>query len=87
MDTAEILRKVRQIEIQTNKLVSETFAGEYLSTFKGQGIEFAEVRKYVPGDDVRSHAPASPLSKNLTKPANLPYLSRVMCLARNNSAR
>ena len=54
MDTADILKKVRQIEIQTGKLVEETFAGEYLSAFKGQGIEFAEVREYTPGDDVRS---------------------------------
>ncbi len=54
MDTADILKKVRQIEIQTGKLVEETFAGEYLSAFKGQGIEFAEVREYIPGDDVRS---------------------------------
>lgn len=54
MDTAEILKRVRRIEIETGKLVKETFAGEYLSIFKGQGIEFAEVRQYIPGDDVRS---------------------------------
>ena len=54
MDTAEILKRVRHIEIETGKLVKETFAGEYLSVFKGQGIEFAEVRQYVPGDDIRS---------------------------------
>lgn len=54
MDTAEILKRVRRIEIETGKLVAETFAGEYLSVFKGQGIEFAEVRQYVPGDDIRS---------------------------------
>ena len=54
MDTAEILKRVRRIEIETGKLVKETFAGEYLSVFKGQGIEFAEVRQYIPGDDVRS---------------------------------
>ena len=54
MDTAEILKRVRHIEIETGKLVKETFAGEYLSIFKGQGIEFAEVRQYIPGDDVRS---------------------------------
>ena len=51
MDTAEILKRVRHIEIETGKLVKETFAGEYLSIFKGQGIEFAEVRQYIPGDD------------------------------------
>lgn len=54
MDTSEILKRVRRIEIETGKLVKETFAGEYLSIFKGQGIEFAEVRQYVPGDDIRS---------------------------------
>lgn len=54
MDTAEILKRVRHIEIETGKLVKETFAGEYLSIFKGQGIEFAEVRQYIPGDDIRS---------------------------------
>lgn len=54
MNTAEILKKVRQIEIQTGRLVSETFAGEYQSVFKGQGMEFSEVREYVPGDDIRS---------------------------------
>lgn len=54
MNTAEILKKVRQIEIKTGRIVSETFAGEYHSIFKGRGIEFSEVREYVPGDDVRS---------------------------------
>ncbi|MGB2579722.1 hypothetical protein AAIR98_001641 [Elusimicrobium simillimum] len=54
MDTFEILKKVRQVEIKTGRLVAETFAGEYLSVFKGVGMEFAEVREYVPGDDVRS---------------------------------
>ncbi|MDR1123211.1 MAG: DUF58 domain-containing protein [Elusimicrobiota bacterium] len=54
MQTSDILKRVRRIEIETGKLVSETFAGEYLSVFKGQGIEFAEVRQYIAGDDVRS---------------------------------
>ncbi len=54
MQTADILKRVRRIEIETGKLVAETFAGEYLSVFKGQGIEFAEVRRYIPGDDIRS---------------------------------
>ena len=70
MDTAEILKKVRQIEIQTNKLVSETFAGEYLSAFKGQGIEFAEVREYTPGDDVRS------IDWNVTARTGIPYIKK-----------
>ncbi|MBP5617224.1 MAG: DUF58 domain-containing protein [Elusimicrobiaceae bacterium] len=70
MDTAEILKKVRQIEIQTDRLVSETFAGEYLSTFKGQGIEFAEVREYIPGDDVRS------IDWNVTARTGVPYIKK-----------
>lgn len=54
MDNAELLKRVRRIEIVTGKLVSETFAGEYQSVFKGLGMEFAEVREYVPGDEVRT---------------------------------
>lgn len=70
MDTAEILKKVRQIEIQTNKLVSETFAGEYLSAFKGQGIEFAEVREYTSGDDVRA------IDWNVTARTGVPFIKK-----------
>ena len=70
MDTAEILKKVRQIEIRTDRLVSETFAGDYLSTFKGQGIEFAEVREYIPGDDVRS------IDWNVTARTGMPYIKK-----------
>jgi uncharacterized protein (DUF58 family) len=51
---AEILRKVRRIEITTRSLVQNIFAGEYKSVFKGRGMEFDEVREYLPGDDVRS---------------------------------
>ncbi len=49
----EILEKVRRIEISTNRLVTDVFAGEYHSVFKGQGIEFDEVREYTHGDDIR----------------------------------
>ena len=52
--TREILRKVRQIEIRSNRLVSEALAGSYHSAFKGQGIDFEEVREYQAGDEVRS---------------------------------
>lgn len=48
--TREILRKVRQIEISSNRLVSEALAGSYHSAFKGQGIDFEEVREYQPGE-------------------------------------
>lgn len=50
----DILSKVRQIEIRTNRLVTESLAGEYHSVFKGRGMNFDEVREYVPGDDVRA---------------------------------
>lgn len=54
MNTQDIIKKVRNIEIRTGKLVSESFAGQYLSVFKGKGVEFAEVREYVVGDDIRT---------------------------------
>ena len=50
----EILDKVHRIEIQAGRLVDDLFAGEYHSVFKGHGMEFAEVREYQPGDDVRT---------------------------------
>jgi len=50
----EVLRKVRQIEIRTRHLVTDVFGGEYHSAFKGMGMEFAEVRAYTPGDDIRT---------------------------------
>src|SRR5260370_30388675 len=50
----EILKKIRQIEIRTNRLVSETLAGQYHSVFKGQGMNFDEVREYQPGDEGRA---------------------------------
>ncbi len=54
MDTREILKKVRQIEIKTRGVVNQIFSGEYHSVFKGRGIEFSEVREYQYGDDIRS---------------------------------
>ncbi len=51
---ADIIKKIRQIEIRTSRIVSDVFAGQYQSVFKGQGMEFHEVREYVPGDDVRT---------------------------------
>lgn len=53
MDTKELLKKVRQLEISIRGIVNEVFAGEYHSVFKGRGMEFAEVREYQPGDDIR----------------------------------
>ncbi len=70
MNTSEILRKVREIEIKTGRLVSETFAGQYQSLFKGRGIEFSEVREYVPGDDVRA------IDWNVTARAQKPFIKQ-----------
>ncbi len=54
MLTAEMLAKVRRIQIRTTKLVNDILAGRYESVFRGQGVEFKEVREYVPGDDIRN---------------------------------
>lgn len=54
MNAAEILRRVRRLEITTRRLVEESLAGSYHSVFRGRGMEFAEVREYEPGDDVRT---------------------------------
>ena len=54
METSEILKRVRQIEIKTRGLSNNIFAGEYHSAFKGRGMTFSEVREYQFGDDVRA---------------------------------
>ncbi len=53
MTTAEIIRKVRELEIKSKKLTAHLFTGEYHSAFKGRGMHFKEVREYQPGDDIR----------------------------------
>ncbi len=68
MDTSEILKKVRRIEIKTRGLSKNIFAGEYHSAFKGRGMAFSEVREYQFGDDVRS------IDWNVTARFNHPYL-------------
>lgn len=52
--TKDILKKVRQVEVRTHRLVNDSLAGNYHSVFKGSGMNFEEVRAYVPGDDIRS---------------------------------
>merc|ERR1711964_482513 len=52
--TQEILKKIHRIEVSTRRLVNNVFAGEYQSTFRGQGMEFDEVREYQPGDEIRA---------------------------------
>jgi uncharacterized protein (DUF58 family) len=66
----EILKRVRRIEIRTKKLVNDLFSGEYHSTFKGQGMEFEEVRLYEPGDDVRL------IDWNVTARTGFPYIKK-----------
>ncbi|MBN2573875.1 MAG: DUF58 domain-containing protein, partial [Deltaproteobacteria bacterium] len=53
MLTRELLKKIRKIEIVTERLVRDRMAGQYHSVFKGAGIAFSEVRQYIPGDDIR----------------------------------
>ena len=50
----EILQRVGEIQVRTGRQVADVLAGEYVSVFKGRGIEFDEVRPYIPGDDVRT---------------------------------
>jgi uncharacterized protein (DUF58 family) len=66
----EVLKKVRRIEIRTKKLVNDLFSGEYHSTFKGQGMEFEEVRQYEPGDDIRL------IDWNVTARTGYPYIKK-----------
>jgi len=66
----EILKKIRQIEIRTNRLVTETLAGQYHSVFRGQGMNFEEVREYQPGDEVRA------IDWNVTARMNHPFVKR-----------
>ncbi|MEO6883873.1 MAG: DUF58 domain-containing protein [Bacteroidia bacterium] len=54
METSELLKKVRKIEIKTRGLSNQIFSGEYHSAFKGRGMAFSEVREYQPGDDIRA---------------------------------
>jgi len=54
MIPSDVLKKIRQIQIRTTHMVSDLFAGQYHSVFKGQGMEFQEVREYQPGDDIRT---------------------------------
>jgi len=54
MTEAELLEKVRRVEVRTNRLVNDMMVGAYLSHFKGRGMDFEELRQYIPGDDVRN---------------------------------
>ena len=66
----EIMRRVREIQVRTGRQVADVLAGEYVSVFKGSGIEFDEVRAYIPGDDVRS------IDWNVTARMGEPFVKR-----------
>jgi len=66
----EILQRVREIQVRTGRQVADVLAGEYQSVFKGRGMEFEEVRPYIPGDDVRT------IDWNVTARTGSPYVQR-----------
>lgn len=68
METTELLKKVRKIEIKTRGISNQIFSGEYHSAFKGRGMAFSEVREYQPGDDIRA------IDWNVTARFNHPYI-------------
>jgi uncharacterized protein (DUF58 family) len=70
LDTGTILSRIRQLEIRTRRLVNDSLAGEYHSVFKGRGMDFDEVREYVPGDEVRT------IDWNVTARAGRPYVKK-----------
>ena len=64
----EVMRQIRRIQIRTSRMVNDILAGQYESVFKGQGMEFKEVREYVPGDDIRM------IDWNVTARTNIPHV-------------
>ena len=66
----EIMRRVREIQVRTGRQVADVLAGEYVSVFRGSGIEFDEVRPYTPGDDIRS------IDWNVTARMGEPFVKR-----------
>lgn len=70
MLSEEIIKKIKKIEIRSRRAVTDVFAGEYKSVFKGKGMEFLEVREYYPGDDVRT------IDWNVTARMGVPYVKK-----------
>ncbi len=70
MTPQELLKKIRRIQIRTSHMASDVFAGHYHSAFKGQGMEFEEVREYQPGDDIRN------IDWNVTARQGRPFIKR-----------
>ena len=74
MDTADLLKRVRKVEIKTRSLSKNIFSGEYHSAFKGRGMAFSEVREYTAGDDIRA------IDWNVTARYNEPYVKKLYFL-------
>ncbi len=70
MTLSELLESVRRVEVRTNRLVNDTMGGAYLSGFKGRGMDFEELREYIPGDDVRN------IDWNVTHRLGRPFVKR-----------
>jgi uncharacterized protein (DUF58 family) len=70
MITKEVLKNIRRIQITTARMVTDVFAGQYQSVFKGKGMEFEEVREYLPGDEIRS------IDWNVTARMGVPYIKK-----------
>ena len=70
MNLSDLLATVRRVEVRTNRLVNDTMVGAYLSRFKGRGMDFEELREYMPGDDVRS------IDWNVTNRMGRPFVKR-----------
>jgi len=70
MTVTELLESVRRVEVRTNRLVNDTMGGAYLSGFKGRGMDFEELREYMPGDDVRT------IDWNVTHRLGRPFVKR-----------
>ena len=66
----EVLKKIRRIQITTSRMVTDLFAGQYHSVFKGKGMEFDEVREYMPGDDIQS------IDWNVTARTGVPHIKK-----------
>lgn len=70
MDLTELLETVRRVEVRTNRLVNDTMVGAYLSQYRGRGMDFEELREYMPGDDVRD------IDWNVTNRMGRPFVKR-----------
>src|SRR5271163_5117539 len=70
MTLTELLESVRRVEVRTNRLVNDMMGGAYLSHFKGRGMDFEELREYIPGDDVRD------IDWNVTHRMGRPFVKR-----------